>query len=106
MIRLNEDGLLPPDDYHMTINELKRSLLVHGPGDDSPWDYAKRLYLVNNLEVLVKELWSVGIDEIFIDGSFVEDKASPGDIDGYFVADPQTLPDIVRELNKQNPYKI
>ncbi|MCU6709182.1 hypothetical protein M6D81_10705 [Paenibacillus sp. J5C_2022] len=37
--------------------------------------------------------------EIVIDGSFVEDKASPGDIDGYFVADVRSLPDIVRELN-------
>jgi len=44
--------------------------------------------------------------EIFIDGSFVEDKASPGDIDGYFVADVRTLPDIVRELNSIDPYKI
>ena len=30
-------------------------------------------------------LWQVGIQDIYIDGSFVEDKASPNDIDGYFV---------------------
>lgn len=62
--------------------------------------------LVNNLEILVNQLHNVGVDEIFIDGSFVEDKASPSDIDGYFVADPRDLPDIVRELNKLDPYKI
>lgn len=28
------------------------------------------------------------------------------DIDGYFVANPRTLPDIVRELNKLDPYKV
>lgn len=62
--------------------------------------------LVNNLEILVNQLYIVGIDEIFIDGSFVEDKASPSDIDGYFVTNPYTLPDIVRELNKIDPYKV
>lgn len=106
MLRFNEDGLLPPEDYLMTIEELRNSLLVHGPEDGSPWDHKKRLSLVDNLEILVNELWAVGIDEIFIDGSFVEDKASPGDIDGYFVADPMTLPDVVRDLNKSNPYKV
>lgn len=37
----------------------------------------KRLILVNNLGIQVNQLYTVGIDELFIDGSFVEDKASP-----------------------------
>lgn len=90
----------------MSIEALKDSLLVRGPGNDSPWNERKRLKLVNNLEVLVKQLYAVGIDEIFIDGSFVEDKASPGDIDGYFVTDPYTLPEVVRDLNQIDPYKV
>jgi hypothetical protein len=31
----------------------------------------------------------VGVTEIFVDGSFVEDKGHPGDIDGYFVCNRQ-----------------
>lgn len=103
MLLFNDEGLLEPDDYSITISDLKTSLLVHGPGQDYPWDDKKRLQLVNNLEILVDQLWTVGIDEIYIDGSFVEDKASPSDIDGYFIADLQSLPEIVRELNKMFP---
>lgn len=106
MLVFNDDGLLPPQDFPMTINELRESLLVCGSQDNSPWDQKKRLLLVNNLEILVNQLHQVGIDQIFIDGSFVEDKASPGDIDGYFVVDPVRLTDIVKELNTIDPHKI
>jgi len=90
----------------MTIAELKESLLVLGPGGDAPWDKEKRTKLASNLEILVTQLNTVGIDEIFIDGSFVEDKASPSDIDGYFVVDPIQLEDLVKRLNAIDPYKI
>lgn len=106
MLQFNSEGLLDPKDYPMTIDELRASLLVHGPGGDAPWDKDKRIMLVNNLEILAKQLHQVGIDEIFIDGSFVEDKASPSDIDGYFVVDPRRLGDIQRTLNALDPYKI
>lgn len=106
MLQFNAEGLLEPKDYPMTLHDLKESLLVHGPGGGSPWDNDKRLRLVNNLEILVKQLHKVGIDEIFIDGSYFEDKASPSDIDGYFVVDPSKLRDIVRELNALDPYKV
>lgn len=105
-LQFNEDGVLTPGDYPMTTEALKDSLLVRGPGNEFPWNKKRRLKLVNNLEILVKQLHTIGIDEIFIDGSFVEDKASPGDIDGYFIADVHTLPDVVRELNKIDPYKV
>lgn len=105
-LQFNDNGVLPPQDYPMTIEQLKKSLLVQGPGEGSPWNSQKRLMLVNNLDVLVNQLYTVGIDEIFINGSFVEDKASPSDIDGYFVTDPYKLPDIVRELNKIDPHKV
>lgn len=29
------DGLLPPEDYVLTLGELKESLLVRGPSDRS-----------------------------------------------------------------------
>ena len=46
---------------------------------------------VGNLEILARQLWSVGIRDIYADGSFVEDKDHPNDIDGYFVCDLQPL---------------
>ena len=69
----------------MTLEELKDSMLVEGPGEGYPnWDAEWRAKLVENLRVLVVQLWEVGVTEIFVNGSFVEDKEHPGDIDGYF----------------------
>lgn len=85
------DGVLPPGDYAMTLDQLQESILVLGPGPPSEhpvWDAAWRHQLVTNLGVMVAQLWKVGIEEIFIDGSFVEDKDHPNDIDGYFACDP------------------
>lgn len=48
-----EDGLLPPADYELTLDELRESLLVVGPGADYPnWDVAWRRLLVDNLGIL------------------------------------------------------
>jgi len=105
-----QDGLLPPGDYPLTFDQLRLSNLVKpslataGGG----WDEAWRLTLVNNAEILVKQLWQVGISEIFLDGSFVEDKDHPNDIDGYFACDPVRLAtgELERELNALDPYKV
>lgn len=104
------EGSLPPGTYTLTLTELRGSVLVLGPGDprDHPmWDAAWRLRLVENLEVLTKQLWTVGIEEVFIDGSFVEDKDRPNDIDGYFVCDPMRFltGELERELNRLDPEK-
>jgi hypothetical protein len=58
--------------------------------------------------VLVQQLWSVAIEDIFIDGSFAEDKDHPNDIDGYFVCDLMRLASgqLHRELNLLDPHKI
>jgi hypothetical protein len=58
--------------------------------------------------MLVKQLWQIGITDIFLDGSFVEEKVHPNDIDGYFVCDLMRLAngDLERELNALDPYKI
>jgi hypothetical protein len=106
-----DDGLLPPGDYEVTLDELKLSLLVEGPDDVDAyprWDVPWRGHLVDNLEILVGQLWQVGITEIFIDGSFAEDKDHPNDIDGYFVCDLMRLAsgDLERELNLLDPHKI
>lgn len=107
MLTFNQQGLLPPGDYPMTFSDLRTSLLVTGPADIS-WDQSWRLKLVEKLEFMVNQLWTVGITEIFIDGSFVEMKPHPNDIDGYFVTDLFRVAtgDLERELNRLDPNKI
>ena len=107
-MNFNTDGLLPPEDYELTLDELRESVLVRGPEVENPWDVKWRLFLVNNLEVLIQQLWNVGVDQIYIDGSFVEDKAHPNDIDGYFECDLMELAtgELERKLNALDPYKV
>lgn len=104
----DEHGLLPPGDYEMTFEDLRSSVLVAGPSHLANWDAPWRTQLVNNLEILVRQLWQVGVHEVFIDGSFVEDKEHPNDIDGYFVCDMRTFVSgrLERELNRLDPFKI
>ncbi len=102
------DGVLPSGDYEPTLDELSASSLVTGNGVDSAtWDRRWRASLVRNLAILVGQLRRVGVREIFIDGSFVEDKDHPNDIDGYFVCDLQRLAsgELQRELNQLDAYK-
>lgn len=104
----NAEGLLPPADYGMTLEELRASMLVTGPGAGYPaWDAGWRAKLVDNLEVLVRQLWQVGITGIFVDGSFAEDKDHPNDIDGYFECSLEHLASgrLEQELNLLDPNK-
>jgi hypothetical protein len=101
------DGLLPPGDYPLTLRELRESLLVRGSGSPN-WDAAWRAHLVSNLEILVQQLCQVQVIEVFINGSFVEDKDHPNDIDGYFVCTREALlsGELERQLNLIDPYKV
>jgi hypothetical protein len=94
-------------DYALTIDGLRKSLLVNGPttGDYIPWDRERRLHLVNQLEVVVNQVWKAGFDKIYVDGSFVEDKASPEDIDCYFECGLNDFIQgkVVDTLRKANP---
>ena len=106
-----EDGLLPPGDYVLTIEELKQSMLVQGPkGKRRPrgWNVGWRMQLVENLGILVRQLRAVGITEIFADGSFAENKAIPNDLDGYFVCDERRYLSgaLQRDLNLIDPHGI
>ena len=90
----DQDGLLPLGDYELSLEELRESILVSGPGDPTAypsWDRPWREHLVHNLGTLTHQLWQVGVHEIFADGSFAEDKDHPNDIDGYFVCDLKEL---------------
>lgn len=104
------DGLLPAGDYELTLSALRESLLVRGghASCQPTWDAAWRLRLVENLTVLANQLWQVGINEIFVNGSFVEDKDHPNDIDGYFECELRRLAsgDLERDLNLLDPHKV
>lgn len=106
-MNFNDQGILPQGDYKLTFEELKDSILITGEEQGiENWDGKWRLYLVNQLEVLVNQLWQVGITDIFVDGSFVESKPHPNDIDGYFVCQVQEIRMLQRELNILDQNKI
>ena len=103
------DGLLPPGDYEVSFQQLRRSVLVARPADrPGTWDSAWRERLVANLEVLTRQLWAVGVQQVYADGSFAEEKDHPNDIDGYFIGDLQPLMtgELVRKLNLLDPHKV
>ena len=104
----NEHGLLLPGTYPLTFDQLRASFLVHGrfPGASRKWDSNWRAQLANNAESLVQELWRVGIQDVYLDGSFVEAKDHPNDVDGYFECSPRAFVEIRRRLNLINPYKV
>ena len=80
-----------------------------GPAGVGPaWDAKWRRHLTDNLGILAGQLWSIGISEIFVDGSFVEDKDRPNDIDGYFVCSitDQVNRVLEQKLNAIDPYRV
>jgi len=89
MVSFNKHGLLPKGDYTFTFKELRKSIFVHGPKRPAipNWDKHWRVHLVNQAEILIKQLWDIGVTEIWLDGSFAEAKPHPNDIDGYFECD-------------------
>src|SRR5665213_2772392 len=52
-------GLLPAADYEVSFDELRASALVIGPNElreHSAWDTPWRTQVVNNLEILTRQL--------------------------------------------------
>tara|TARA_R100001143_G_scaffold44720_1_gene40088 strand:- start:3943 stop:4497 length:555 start_codon:yes stop_codon:yes gene_type:complete len=109
-VSFNKYGLLPKGDYEYNFKELRKSIFVKGPQNPSisSWDTQWRKHLVNQAEILINQLWDIGITEIWLDGSFAEAKPHPNDIDGYFECDIADIASgyIERELNKRDPHKI
>lgn len=99
-------GLLPPGDYQVTFQDIRQSHLISGVGHDPTWDAAWRSTLLDGCEVMVRQLWQVGVTSIVLDGSFVEDKDHPSDIDGYFDCDINTLASVVAQLNALDFHRI
>lgn len=103
------EGFIPAGDYEVTLAELRQSVLVSGGRrSGSTWDSAWRALLVDNLAGLARQLWACGVEDVFIDGSFVEQKDHPNDIDGYFVCDLQEFASgrLERKLNRLDPDKV
>jgi hypothetical protein len=91
----------------LTLDQLATSMLVIGPGYEW-WDEQWRRRLVDNLRSLVHQLLFVGVSEIFVDGSFVEDKLRPADIDGYFACGRDEIGSgrLEHRLNSIDPYRV
>jgi hypothetical protein len=107
--QFTENGVLPPGDHKATLAELRASILVTGNGvASSHWDSDWRGRCVDNLETMAKQLWKIGIERIFINGSFVEEKDHPNDIDGYFDCELHhyVSGQLETELNLLDPHKI
>jgi hypothetical protein len=104
------EGVLDVGTYEATFALLRQSLLVQGPpgATTDTWDHDRRGRLVDNAEILVNQLWQVGITEVFLDGSFTEEKPRPNDIDGYFECDAADIAKgiLQQKLNQLDPYKI
>ena len=104
-----QDGLLPAGDYPLALGELRDSLLVTGEGASSTtWDEAWRRHLVENLGTLAHQLWRIGIQSIYVNGSFAKDKDHPNDIDDYFECDLLELASgrLAQALNALDPYGV
>lgn len=104
-----DDGVLPEGDWLLTLEQLRDSHLVKGsPASGPGWDADWRSRLIDNLEILVRQLWIVGIEQIFIDGSFAEDKAHPNDIDGYFDCDARRFwsGELQEQLNALDSHRV
>jgi hypothetical protein len=108
----NSHGVLKSGTYEASFEDIRSSILVRGSGQDN-WDHEWRLFLTNQAEKLVKQLWKVGIRDVYLDGSFVEDKTHPNDIDGYFDPglsqlnrnDMMRFQEMISELNRLDPWQ-
>ncbi len=82
----NQHGLLPVGLYTLTTRELLSSHLITGQYSQhgSNWNTAHRITLLHNFIYLARQLWQAGVMDVFMYGSFVDDKGHPNDIDGYF----------------------
>ena len=112
--QFNSDGLLDPGTYEATFTQVEASILVQGDDSSKFWDVQWRKELLLRARVLTEQMWSVGIEDIYLDGSFVEDKDHPNDIDGYFDPhlsmyskdDMEKFEKIVSNLNSLDLHKV
>lgn len=73
---LEENGELPAGIHIATIKEVEQKF-----GTSS----ARRKLLVSGLRTAIKQFEQVGVQRVYVDGSFTSDKEEPNDIDGCWV---------------------
>ncbi len=88
MLKFQKNGLLPAGDHEISIAELEKNIR-RGPGDGLTWDTKWRMELLQEFKQRYRQLQSVGITEVYIDGSYATDKFHPNDMDVYFVVPRQ-----------------
>lgn len=74
MIPAFREGRLPPGVHKATLEELR---------DKLGWGQ-RRKNLIDGLEMALRLMANCGIEQVYLDGSFVTDKNRPGDIDGCY----------------------
>lgn len=76
LMKQESPGFSRGECQDLTVTQLKVSLLVSGPTDGSMpnWDTSWRLLLVCQAEVMINQLFSEGIEAVYLDGSFAERK--------------------------------
>jgi len=84
VLKFAKSGLLPPGDHAISLEELEK-FIGQGPGGGQSWDTAWRLQLLQEFKRRYQQLRAVGINEVYIDGSYATDKFHPNDMDVYFV---------------------
>jgi hypothetical protein len=83
---------------------LSKLKLVTGDGIGVPgWDSAWRGRLLDDLEPFVRQLWQVGVERIFVNGSFATRTPHPGDIDAYFESSLADYPRTLMKLLELEP---
>jgi hypothetical protein len=98
------EGLLPPGVHRLHLSALPESLLVRKPAQVSArWDEDRRRAIADALCRYVPHLWHVGVPDVFLDGSYVTDKAQPQDADCYFDCVASDWPMIQTRLRIMDP---
>lgn len=73
---LEETGYLPGGDHEATLDEVEQMFGSSG---------FKRREIMGNLRDVMLELWALGVDTVWLDGSFISSKRRPGDVDVVYV---------------------
>jgi hypothetical protein len=90
-----ESGYLPAGDHEATIDEVEVVLGSAG---------FRRREVMRNLREILEELWGLGVDTVWIDGSFVSSRKRPDDVDLIYVRPPNADPGQWGRLAPQNRY--
>jgi hypothetical protein len=84
VLKFLKNGLLPAGDHAITLLDMEK-FIREGPGGEQSWDTVWRLQLLQEFKKRYQQLLSVGIQEVYIDGSYATDKFHPNDMDVYFI---------------------